>query len=158
MKSDTAKVAREGLKLGEGMIDDAAHGLEQMFMLTLPIFDAQQYRKIEDDVYDTIDKGAKALEKAKNLEQAMNAGDTVKTFHQLKSFITGFNGVLDSASKLNSRSLALRTGAMPRAAVLKYEHAEGTIYAYDFIVDEWQELGLHAWAERVAADAKKLLR
>ena len=141
----------------EKTIDDAAHGLEHLYMLTLPIFDAQQYKSLEGDIIATLRKGAKALERAKNLEDALKKEDYIKTAHQVKAFITGFKDVLDAASKLNSRSLALRTGAMPRAKPFDYTHSDAQIYAYDFIVDEWTQLDLHRWAEGVKKQATGLI-
>ena len=175
LKSQIAQKARDvvGTLVDERSIDDAAHGLEQLYLLTLPVFDGQQYRRIEDNMYSTVQKGLKALENAKNLEKAMQQDDYVQVAHQLKSFIGRFKDVLDEVGKLTGRSLVIRTDVMEELGVMKnmtVSHlegfvqdesviqTEGRIQAFDYIADEWEQLDLHSWANRVATDTKMLLR
>src|SRR3989344_179317 len=164
MKSDAAKAARDvaSNSIDDRTIDDVAHGLEYMYALTLPIGNIDEYRKIEDDIRETLRKSSQALERAKNLYEAMDKNDYMKTLHQLKSFMFGLRDVFNAVGRLTEK-LPERTGVSEEqkdtiVGKLHFHHPEATFYVFPYIAKEWDDLNLHEWANDVATKAKKLVR
>lgn len=164
LKSDAAKAALKAASkaLDDRIIDDAAHGLEYMFALTLPIGSLDDYRAVEDDIRGTLRASGKALQNARNLYEAMQNNDYMKTGHQLKSFIFGLRDVFNAVGRLTDKKLLLESTGVSKeiglAEELVFHHPDMKILTLPEVVKEWDKLNLHVWANEAAAKAKKIVR